>query len=178
MTKRVLVAVDGSEASNTALEIACALADSYDANLGLLCVTEPRELGDDAIKAGVQEGVLSAPDFGSWYSDAFGSGASRYAEEAQRGAYAAFVGDAVAQNTVAQAKAYAQDSGAKAVKTFLGSGDVADAILDVAIKNHADLIVMGHDQRGRLESLIKRSVAEKVERKAPCPCLIYCLTKE
>ena len=64
------------------------------------------------------------------------------------------------------------------MKTFVRSGDIAEEIVSVARENRADLIVMGHDRLGRLESLIKRSVAEEVERGAPCPCLIYSLPKD
>lgn len=171
MTNRVLVAVDGTEASAKALEMACALADNYEANLGLLCVIEPAELDDEAIRAGVHEGVLREPNYGAWNrmlmstSDAY--------MEAERGAYAVQVGTAVAEHTVAEAEAYAKDSSAKAIKTFIRSGNVADSIVDVAKANNADLIVMGHDQEGLLKSLIKGSVAEKVVRNAPCPCLVY-----
>ena len=175
MTKRVLVAVDGTDASNTALEIACALADSYDANLGLLCVVEPQELSDSAINAAVHEGVLRAPDFGSWQRSAF---ATTGYQDAQRGAYAVQVANAVAESTVSKAKAYAQDTTDKAVKTFIRSGDVANAIVDVADTNDADLIVMGHDQKGVIESLISGSVAEKVARQASCPCLVFGLPKK
>lgn len=179
MTKRVLVAVDGTEASSAALEIACSLADTYEANLGLLCVAAPKDLSDTAIRAGVSEGVLSAPDYGSWHRSSFSSGGSSfYYEEAQRGAYMARVANAVAENIVAQAEAFSKDSGAKAIKTFVRSGDVATAIIETAESENADLIIMGHDQRGLLESLIKGSVAEKVVRKASCPCLVYSLPKE
>ena len=179
MTKRVLVAVDGTKASSAALEIACSLADTYDANLGLLCVVAPKDLSDSAIQAGVSEGLLSAPDYGSWHRTTFSSGGSTfYYEEAQRGAYMARVANAVADNIVAQAAAFSKDSGAKAIKTFVRYGDVATAILETAEAENADFIVMGHDQRGRLESLIKGSVAEKVVRSAHCPCLIYSLNKE
>ena len=176
MTKRVLVAVDGTEASNTALEIACALADSYEANLGLLCVIEPSQVNDELIKGALVEGVLKRPDYNEWFHGALhGRGGFTFSEEARRGAYVARLASALAEHTVAEAEAYSKESSAKAVKTFVRSGDVAEEIVDVARKNNADIIIMGHDRRGRLESLIKGSVAEKVERTAPCPCLIYCL---
>ena len=73
---------------------------------------------------------------------------------------------------------YASDSGAKVIKTFVRSGDVATAIIETAETEKADFIVMGHDQRGRREALIKPSVADKVVRHATCPCLIYSLPKE
>ena len=105
-------------------------------------------------------------------------GGFTFSEEAQRGAYVARLASALAEHTVAEAEAYSKESSARAVKTFVRSGDVAEEIVDVARENDADIIIMGHDRRGRLESLIKGSVAEKVERTAPCPCLIYCLPKQ
>ena len=179
MTKRVLVAVDGTEASNTALEIACALADSYEANLGLLCVVEPDRITDDLIKGGLVEGVLKKQNYDSFYhSSMFVSGSQVISGRAQRAEYVGRLSNAIAENIIAEAKAYSKDSAAKAIKTFVGLGDVAEEILNVAKANDADLIVMGHDQLGPLESLIKSSVAEKVEREATCPCLIYCLPKK
>lgn len=171
MTKRVLVAVDGTEASAKALEIACALADNHEANLGLLCVIEPADLDDAGIRAGIHEGVLNQPNYGS-FNRALMSTSDAYAD-AERGAYAVQVGTAVAEHTVAEAEAYAKDSNAKAIKTFIRSGNVAEAVVDVAKANNADLIVMGHDQEGVLKSLIKGSVAEKVVRDANCPCIVY-----
>ncbi len=58
MVHRVLVAIDGSPASKSALEIACALADNYEAALGLLTVTAPGEISDDQISAAKLEGLL------------------------------------------------------------------------------------------------------------------------
>jgi nucleotide-binding universal stress UspA family protein len=174
MTQRVLVAVDGTPASNKALEIACALADKHDAGLGLIYVTEPAEVSDQALRVAVQEGVLRLPD-SSFSSNIYPFGVSSIAEDAQRGAYFARLSDAMADSVVAEAKAFSEGSAAKAIKTFVRSGDIAGEILDVATSEKADLIVMGHDQIGRLKALIKGSVAEKVQRLAPCPCLIYCL---
>lgn len=179
MTDRVLVAVDGTEASNTALEIACALADNYEANLGLLCVVEPDQVTDSMIKGGIVEGILQRPNYNEWYhSSMYAQGSLAISKEAERGAYVSRLSNAIADNIVAQAEAYSKSSAAKAIKTFVRSGDVAEEILGVAKSEGADFIVMGHDRRGRLESLIKGSVAEKVVRDAPCPCLVFCLPKK
>jgi nucleotide-binding universal stress UspA family protein len=167
MTNRVLVAIDGTEASKSALEIACALADNYEANLGLLCVVEPDQITDDLIKGAIIEGKLKRPSYKETYRSV-----------AWRGRLASELGQLIAQDIVAEANSYSKDSAAKVIKTFVRSGDVAEEILDVAKENNADFIIMGHDQRGRLEGLIKSSVANKVVREAPCPCLIYCLPKQ
>ena len=178
MTKRVLVAVDGTEASNTALEIACALADSYEANLGLLCVVEPDRISDDLIEGAVVEGVLRKDNYDTWYNTTLRDlGSIRASEQQQRGAYIARLGEKIASRIVSEAEAYTKDSAAKAIKSFIRWGNVAEEIVKVAKENNADLIIMGHDQQGRLESLIKSSVAQQVERDATCPCLIYCLPK-
>ncbi len=180
MTKRVLVAVDGTEASHTALEIACTLADSYEANLGLLCVVEPDQVSDDLVKGAIVEGYLEKPDRNAWYDtySAESGGFVAVSEGYQRASYVGRIATAVADRIVAEAEAYSKDSAALAIKTFVRSGDVAEEIIDIATTHDADLIVMGHDQQGRLESLIKGSVAQKVEREAPCPVLIYCRPKQ
>ena len=179
MTHRVLVAVDGTEASNTALEIACALADSYEAHLGLLCVVEPDKVSDELIDGALVEGVLQRQTYDALYhSPMHGLGNLTVNRDTQRSTYVSQLATTVADAIVAEAEAYTKESAAKAIKTFVRSGDVAQEILSIAKEHEVDLIVMGHDQQGRLESLIKGSVAEKVERDASCPCLIYCLPKQ
>lgn len=179
MAERVLVAVDGTKASNMALEIACALADSYKANLGLLCVIEPDNVSDDFIKGALIEGVLQKPSYHTWYHSAMGYIPDLGIEErAQRADYVAQLSKYAAESIVAAAEAYSKKSAAKVVKTFVRSGNVADEILAVAKENGVDVIVMGHDQRGRLEALIEGSVAEHVAREATCACLVYCQPKQ
>jgi nucleotide-binding universal stress UspA family protein len=50
-------------------------------------------------------------------------------------------------------------------------GDPADAIIQAAEKEDADLIVMGTHGRTGLTRLLMGSVAEAVVRKAKCPVL-------
>ena len=83
----------------------------------------------------------------------------------------------LAESIIAQARAFSGDKPFKAIKTFVASGDPADAILDCAERNAADVIIMGHDQQGLVESLFKGSVASEVQQKAKCPVLIYCKPK-
>ncbi len=179
MIYRVLVGVDGTEASKTALEIACALADNYEAALGLLSVLEPHEISDELLRAAEVEGVVrEATTYSQVIDSGFGASlASDDYREMERGELAARVARTVAESIVEQAKAYSATKPFKAIKTFVRSGDPAKAILDVAKENAADIIIMGHDQQGRVESLFKGSVAEKVQRDADCPVLIYCLPK-
>lgn len=175
MVQRVLVAVDGSPASQVALEIACALAEKYEAALGLLSVTEPGVVTDQVISAAQMEGVLR-PGTNYWsVSDAVSS--SSYAEESKRAESATLLASLLAEQTVATAKAYSSDTPFHAIKTFVASGDPGKEIVACAENNAADIIIMGHDQQGRVEALFKSSVAEYVQAKATCPVLIYSLPK-
>ncbi len=175
MVHRVLVAVDGSPASNTALEIACALADNYEAALGLLSVMEPDEVSDAEISAAQMEGMIPQ---GSSYLNVFEAySSSSVREESHRVEKAMLLSSIIAERLVAQAQAFSSDKPFKAVKTFIASGDPAKAILDCAEANDADIIIMGHDQQGLVESIFKGSVAYDVQRKANCAVLIYCMPK-
>ncbi len=172
MVHRVLVAVDGSPASNAALEIACALADNYEAALGLLTVAAPGEIKDDVIAAAQMEGIIPSD---SSFMEVFDSYSSSSIESGDhRSKSAALLASLLAEQVVAQAKAFSKDKPFQAIKTFVESGDPAKAILQCAEKNQADIIIMGHDHQGRIESLFKGSVANHVQRDAKCPVLIYC----
>jgi nucleotide-binding universal stress UspA family protein len=58
-----------------------------------------------------------------------------------------------------------------AYEHHLLEGDPAEKILELAQKEHADLIVMGTHGTTGLARLLVGSVAESVLRKAPCPVL-------
>lgn len=180
MVHRLLVAVDGTPASNAALEIACALADNYEAALGILTVLEPDEVTDELVVGAETEGLLPP---GSTYSDVYATGYNAVAaspsfndmlrvERAQR------LATIMAESITEHAEAFSRDKPFKAVKTFVEAGDPANAILRVARENNADIIIMGHDQQGRVEALFKSSVSDKVQRDSTCPVLVFCLPKE
>lgn len=172
MVHRVLVAVDGTAASKTALEIACALADKYEAALGLLAVTEPDAISEEVIVGAQLEGVIP-PDktYGGVYDTYW---MHSFDDVSNRAANALQLATRVAEHIVAKAEAFSSDKPFKAIKTFTSRGDPATAILDCARENAADIIIMGHDQQSRAAALFKSSVANEVQLKANCPVLIYC----
>jgi len=51
-------------------------------------------------------------------------------------------------------------------------GDAATAIIDAAVANRSDVIVMGSRGLGRLTGLLLGSTSQKVVAHAPCPVLI------
>jgi nucleotide-binding universal stress UspA family protein len=63
------------------------------------------------------------------------------------------------------------DAAGVTVRTHIAEGDPVARILDHAVDENADLIVMGTHGREGVERLLLGSVAEKILRRAPCPVL-------
>jgi nucleotide-binding universal stress UspA family protein len=66
----------------------------------------------------------------------------------------------------------ARDAGVAEVETFARQGDAADAILDVAEEQRADLIVVGNKGMTGAKRFLLGSVPNKVSHHAPCSVLI------
>jgi nucleotide-binding universal stress UspA family protein len=58
------------------------------------------------------------------------------------------------------------------VETFARQGDAADAILDVAEEQQADLVVIGNKGMTGAKRFLLGSVPNKVSHHAPCSVLI------
>ena len=71
-----------------------------------------------------------------------------------------------------QADRESRRAGLSEVETFARQGDAADAILDVAEEQRADLIVVGNKGLTGAERFLLGSVPNKVSHHAPCSVLI------
>ena len=71
-----------------------------------------------------------------------------------------------------RARRLAGESGVEEVETFARQGDAADAILDVAEEQAADLIVVGNKGMTGAKRFLLGSVPNKVSHHAPCSVLI------
>jgi nucleotide-binding universal stress UspA family protein len=70
------------------------------------------------------------------------------------------------------AQSEASEGGVEAVETFARVGDAADAILDIAEEQKADLIVIGNKGMTGATRFLLGSVPNKVSHHAPCSVLI------
>lgn len=142
MIKSILVAVDGSEHSRKALDMACDLGARYQAQLTIVNVAEPSpnaELvwGGTSISLGTRPGDQSA----------------------------------AAKKIVETAAEVAREKGVEQVETAVFEREPAESILDLARRSKTDLIVMGHRGLSRLKGLLVGSVSNKVTQLAPCAVL-------
>lgn len=173
MSGKIVVAVDGSEASNRAVDLAAELSGKLERDLSIVHVmlhgrptAEFKHFAETeglveavADRAGVQGGASFASLRGLFASAA---------DEIQT----AKLTVALAEHVAATAKTRAEDAGARNVTARTCVGDCADEILDVAEAEEAFMIVMGRRGLGRVREALLGSVSQKVLHHAPCAVVI------
>jgi|SRR6185503_536872 len=140
--QRILVATDNSEPAKRALAAAALLAKQPDAELIIVNVEQGR-LDDDLEQF-------------------------RFAENAT-------VGDILEQRSgeiLTRAQSVAQALGVRRIRTEAGLGDAAGFILQVAKREHVDMIVVGRRGRSRITGLLIGSVSQRIVTTAPCKVLV------
>ncbi|MCL4429997.1 MAG: universal stress protein [Chloroflexi bacterium] len=147
MIRNVLVAVDGSENSDRALDFALDLAEKYSAAVTVLNVSESPAMGAVPLEPTTVSGdsmVLFAKDL------------RRLHEE-------------ILSSAVAHAKeAYPK----VVVSSKLREGNPALEIVAEAKEAGFDVVVVGHRGVGRVREIFLGNISEKVSHLAPCPVII------
>ena len=146
--QRVLVAIDGSEGSARASEVAVDLAEKFGAHLFVLNVFR-----------GYPEYMTVFPSAPSPSGEAI----QAYEEHARKAALE------VVERTVSMA----EKKGVKArPKTSETIGSVVETITDYAVSEKIDLIVMGTRGMGGFKKMLLGSVSSGVVTHANCPVLV------
>ncbi len=143
MFRTIVVGTDGSETAEKAVAQAAELAASVASELLIVSAFEP--IGRQRLR----EEAAQAPDDVRWMVN------PREDVDA----------------TLAGAVELAEEKGVT-TRTFARQGDPADAILDVAEEEHADLIVVGNKGMTGAKRFLLGSVPNKVSHHAPCSVLI------
>ncbi len=147
MVKNVLVAVDGSETSNKALDFALDLAEKFDAGLEIINVSETAMGAVPQDPTGVS-GVNPAM---------FSKDIARYHEE-------------IVSKAVARIKS---TKPTMVVSGKVREGNPALEIVAEAKEAGFDVIVVGHKGVGKVKELLGLGgISEKVAHIAPCPVVI------
>jgi nucleotide-binding universal stress UspA family protein len=141
--KSIVVGTDGSETASTAVRQAVDLAKQINARIELVSAYEP--VSDQRLR----EERTEVPDDLQWMVNP--------REDV----------DATPQDAAEVAK----QEGVQ-VETFARQGDPADAILDVAEEQNADLIIVGNKGMTGAKRFLLGSVPNKVSHHAPCSVLI------
>lgn len=147
MFKSILVATDGSDLANKALDVALEMARLHGARLTIVTATDP-------VATGIGSGGFGTIDAGPIVA--------RLEE-----AYAAEAAD-----LLAKARHRAQEAGITAEIEHLPRHRPADGILEAAADKGCDLVVMGSHGRRGLNRLLLGSQAAEVLARANLPVLI------
>ena len=140
--KRILVATDFSEPSDSALRYGRELAGRFGATLHVLYVAPNVYVS----AFGAESYAAIAPDLQQQVEDD-------------------------ARRRLRELLIDSEKSVPETIPVIMAAGAPAYAIIDYAKSHAIDLIVMGTHGRGALAHLVMGSVAERVVRLAPCPVL-------
>ena len=166
MFKNVLVATDGSDHANKAVDLASDMAAKYGAALTVLSVIESGALTEDAKRLAAQKGidmnpVPGIPDFAAISPNV----------EAILTDVGAILATSRIQAELAEAIMEEAKDRAATTRGLTETGHAAEAILRVAEAERVDLIVMGSRGLGALKGLMVGSVSQKVSHLANCTCI-------
>jgi nucleotide-binding universal stress UspA family protein len=139
----IVVGTDGSDTAGEAVRQATELAKAVGAKINLVSAFEP--VGNQRLREERQQ----VPDDMSWMVN----------EREDVNA------------TLKAAEEQIKEDGVK-VETFARQGDPADAILDVAEEQNADLIIVGNKGMSGAKRFLLGSVPNKVSHHAPCSVMI------
>jgi nucleotide-binding universal stress UspA family protein len=171
--QRILVALDGSEQAEKALELASDLASKYGAELLLLHVLSDKRLSDaERQMAEVEylDELTSADDMSGLLQERDPRAAI---QRLLRGSSALThrFREALGKRLMETASRKARQGGVAAIETLLEDGDPAEQILRAAAERKADMIVMGSRGLGAAKGLLMGSVSHKVTQLAECTCV-------
>src|SRR5437588_10215124 len=143
MFSSIVVGTDGSATATEAVKQAADLAKAVGAKIHLVSAYEP--VGSQRLR----EERVEAPDDVQWMVNE--------REDVE--------------GTLREASELIDETGVS-VETYARQGDPADAILDVAEEQNADLIVVGNKGMTGAKRFLLGSVPNKVSHHAPCSVLI------
>jgi nucleotide-binding universal stress UspA family protein len=142
--KRILVATDGSEGADRAVDYAAHLAKDTGAELMIVNVIGAYGLPDKVLRA-------------------FTQGQHAWLDELL---------ESLSAKMLTNARDRARGVGAASIQLESRPGEVAQAIIDIAREKPADVIVVGKRGAGRIAGLLLGSVSQKLVSLAPVPVII------
>lgn len=172
MLKTVLVAADGSDHADKAVDWAIELAAKHAARLLLIYVAPHREVPPELRRLAEVEHIVEPGGVETLSADpAYPAGPVAGPDLGAAAAQSATIYREIGQRILDAARRRAEGRGIKAVEATLEHGDPAGQIVQAAKRHRADLIVMGRRGHGDLKGLLLGSVSHKVCQLADTACL-------
>ena len=169
--QNILVATDGSDNANQAIELASTLSTALNAKLNIVHVMSPRSLTDEEIQfLTIEFGNEIDKYMTDTEMEKIPASHSDYLKKHQE--QAGIFHNIIGSNIMDTAVALSKEHGVSDPNTHLRTGEPAESILSVAKAISAELIVIGNRGQSKLQSLLMGSVSSKVNQAAEIPVLI------
>ncbi len=140
----IVLATDGSDSANRALDFAAQLAQSSGAALWITHVADDKSLSSQEIRQFSRSERVSSGE----------------------------IVDTLVNRMLAQARARAAAKGVRDIHLEPRLGDPAERIMELADEKHADAIVVGKRGTSTLRGLLLGSISQKLVSLAPCPVIV------
>ena len=168
--KNILVATDGSEQADKAVELSSEIALKYGAKLSLLYVTS-RGPSLEQLRNSVDAKALSEKAIEE-LDPARHPIAERLSSVVMPPVVSQDVLDEIGQQVLERSQGIAEATGIETTNLLLKDGDPARVIVNFAEREQADLIALGSRGLGRIDSVLTGSVSYKVSHAANRSCMI------
>lgn len=169
MIGKFLVAIDGSESANKALDLAIELAGHINAALAIISVASQEPLREGEIQFARAEFKEDLPQASGVFTPLMAKSNAVAGTLAMADPAAGTrVREAISQRLLGMASERARQKGLARVSTRLAGGDPANEILATAREEKADIIAMGTRGLGAVKGLVMGSVSQKVVQHAAC----------
>ena len=142
--KRILVATDGSETADRAVDYAAKLAKQYDADLLIANVVGGYGLPDNLF--------------------------TRFTDAQQ--VWLQELLELISAQMLTKARDRARGLGVASIQLVSRAGDVAQTIADIAEEKDADVVVVGKRGNGRVVGLLLGSISQKLVSLCPRPVTV------
>ena len=167
--ERIMVAFDGSDHAMKAVELACTLAQKFDAGVKFVHVLQ-HGYSPKRLFGAVEEGKLDA-DTRQALDDARGADSLAMGSILVLPTIPEAVMKKVGEAILARATETAARYGIAKVETELLDGDPTNLILETAERDRTQAIIMGMRGLGEVAGILMGSVSYKVNHVAPCTCI-------
>ncbi|EOH6072841.1 universal stress protein [Burkholderia cenocepacia] len=141
----LLIPLDGTTQADRVVQLAARAASRDQSRLHVMCVVDPSYLTSPEDSQGIEPDGLAYP---------------RANEQSKRASE-------IVEGAIETLKRMGFE-----VEGHIFGGDPFDAIIENAVRFHADLIVMGHRHLSRLQRLSTPSTVGEVLTRSPCPVLV------
>ena len=171
--RHILVATDGSESANMAIDEAARLAAALGCGLSIVHVLLHGRPAEEYRRMAEIENLMADMDpvpFADFGPRPLQVG--DFMDQLRRNAETSRVASVLGETILEHASARACDAGVRKVETRICYGDYADEILDLAEVEPPEMIVLGSRGLGRVRGALLGSVSQKVLHHARCPVLI------